>query len=215
MSTLKIPLSVTALIVATSAVVLINQSRTCDRLQAEIVALCQATQSNEQLRQQNKALAAEAAEVTSLRSDDAELSRLRDEVDAVRARQQEVDRAAATAQRPVTQVRGPIYDLKNLDRQPQATRRPEPEYPPELKEKGIKGEAVIGFMVTEKGEVANGYVISTPRPEFGEAALKAIQQWRFEPGEKAGQATNVRMLHPFSFGLSQPPGQQQLARPWF
>jgi TonB family protein len=215
MSTLKIPLSVTALIVVTATAVLITQSRARDRLQAEITSLGQASQLNEQLRQQNKTLAAEAAEVASLRSDDAELNRLRDEVDAVRARQQEVDRAVAAAQQQNTQVKGPIYDLKNLDQVPRATRQPQPEYPPELKEQGIKGEATIGFIVTEKGELVNAYVISTPRPEFGEAALKAIKQWQFEPGKKAGQAANVRMLQPFTFGGSQPAGLQLLATPWF
>ena len=66
----------------------------------------------------------------------------------------------------------------------------------------MTGDAVISFVVGSDGAIRQGEVISATHAEFGEAALKAVQQWTFAPGQKAGLPVNVRLRVPIVFSIS-------------
>jgi len=57
-----------------------------------------------------------------------------------------------------------------------------PDYPPTV---GLLPSAVrvkVAFFVDPRGEVTGAYILSSDGPpEFGEAALAAVRQWRYEP----------------------------------
>ncbi len=92
-----------------------------------------------------------------------------------------------------------IYEIGDLSHPPRPTFQPEPTYPPELRNARISGEVVLEFIVTPDGTTRDIRVRSSTNPGFDEPAIRAVRRWRFEPGEKDGQAvhTRVRIRIPF------------------
>jgi TonB family protein len=64
---------------------------------------------------------------------------------------------------------------------PKKLASPQPEYPEELRKKGVQGEVVLDIVVGKDGSVSEAKVLHTAAPEFAEAARKAVLQWRYEP----------------------------------
>jgi len=66
------------------------------------------------------------------------------------------------------------------------------EYPEKAKNKGIEGEAVVRFLVTEKGKVENSEVLRSSNQEFDAPALKVVKgmpDWT--PGMQRGKEVKV------------------------
>ena len=76
---------------------------------------------------------------------------------------------------------------------------PPPEYPKALFRKKVAGSATVSFKVGVRGAVLDPSVVTATAPEFGEAALAAIRQWRFLPKVKAGRPLETRATMPFDF----------------
>lgn len=76
-----------------------------------------------------------------------------------------------------------------------------PEYPAELLESAFEGCAVIAVVIGPDGSVESAEVHSAAHPAFGEAALAAARQWRFEPVIEEGRAVSKRVHIPFNFAL--------------
>ena len=91
---------------------------------------------------------------------------------------------------------------------PIPTYRVAPVVPPELKAKNVEsGSAIVEFVVDPSGDVINAYVVSTTHPLFGEAARKAVMQWKFKPGMQGGKPAATLMKLPFSF--TNPPDSSE------
>ena len=178
-------------------------------LRAELAALRGNAPSIGALRSEHARLAATAAEVAMLRRDDAELANLRDEAAALQAAMRE---AATPARTEATSVTGTIFDLQQLDQTPQARFQSSPQYPPEMRAAGIKGEVVVDFVVDVNGDVQNAFALRSSRPEFEAAAVHAVQKWRFIPGQRDSKAVNTHLQIPIVFTLGE--GQSKLAD-WF
>jgi TonB family protein len=72
------------------------------------------------------------------------------------------------------------------------THRAAPMYPFTAVKEKISGQVTVEFTITQDGHVINAKAIhSTPAEIFDKAAVKAIEQWTFEPIEKATQARQV------------------------
>ncbi len=95
-----------------------------------------------------------------------------------------------------------VYDVGDLAVRPIAVSRTAPTYPFALRRHGVQGEAVIEFIVTTKGNVVDAHVLRATEPEFGGAALAAVERWRFRPGKVEGRPVNVRMQVPIVFALN-------------
>jgi protein TonB len=87
---------------------------------------------------------------------------------------------------------GKIFDVSQLDRQPQAIFQSPPVFPAELRREYPECTVVVGFIITAKGEVAAPYVISSEVRRFEEAALAGVLKWKFKPGFKGGRPVNTR-----------------------
>ncbi len=87
---------------------------------------------------------------------------------------------------------GRIFSVEQLDRQPEPLFRPSPIYPPELRKDFPEATVVMGFIINTKGEVLAPHVISSPNRRFEEAAIRAIEKWKFRPGYKGGRPVNTR-----------------------
>jgi TonB family protein len=77
-----------------------------------------------------------------------------------------------------------------------------PLYPEALIGSGLDGVAKIKFTVNEKGLVEDAEVVEATRPEFGEAALEALELWRFKPATVDGKPVSKKVAIPFQFTAS-------------
>ena len=94
-------------------------------------------------------------------------------------------------------VRERLQDVR--DASPQPFLGPAPEYPKALLKKGIAGSATVVFTIGHNGAVFDPAVSEASQPEFGEAAMAVIRQWRFLPKVKDGVPVSTKATMPFEF----------------
>lgn len=75
-----------------------------------------------------------------------------------------------------------------------------PEYPAALLGEFPSGSAVVSFVIDVDGQVRVPAVVAADRVEFGEAALMAVKQWKFEAPRLDGRPVNVQVERKFNFG---------------
>lgn len=97
---------------------------------------------------------------------------------------------------------GKLFELKDLDQRPTPITRIQPNYPFEMKRAGQNGNVTVGFIVDSTGTVRDAYVVDSSHREFEQAAIQAIQKWKFRPGKKGGRAVNTKMQQPIVFNIS-------------
>ncbi|MBI5426174.1 MAG: energy transducer TonB [Opitutae bacterium] len=72
------------------------------------------------------------------------------------------------------------------DSLPVPIRRIAPNYPIELREKKITGQARVEFIVEPDGSVQLARVVNATHPGFAAPAQQCVLQWKFAPGRKDG-----------------------------
>jgi len=75
------------------------------------------------------------------------------------------------------------------------------EYPELAARVGVSGRVVVQFVVDERGAVVDPVVIQSPSPLLSEAALAAVRESRFTPGQQRGRPVKVRFTVPVFFRL--------------
>lgn len=81
--------------------------------------------------------------------------------------------------------------------------QPMPAYPAALRSRAIEGTAAVRFYVDEEGRVRLPEVIEATTPEFAEAALAAVAQWRYEPPLAGGRRVVASDHWAFQFQANQ------------
>ncbi|MCB1120236.1 MAG: energy transducer TonB [Verrucomicrobiae bacterium] len=94
-----------------------------------------------------------------------------------------------------------VFEIADLDKPPVPLVRIAPVYPPELKRNRVQGTVNVVFIVDEFGNVKRPSIEKSSNREFNENALKAVRQWKFEPGEKDNKKVKTRVRLPLSFTL--------------
>jgi TonB family protein len=89
----------------------------------------------------------------------------------------------------VYRVGGPIAPPSRLD---------VAKYPPEAVAAGIQGNVQAEIVVNEAGLVSDAKIVRSI-PLLDEAALQAVQNWRFEPAMVDGRSVPVRMVVTVNF----------------
>ncbi len=74
-----------------------------------------------------------------------------------------------------------------------------PAYPAELTDTGQDGDATIDVMVKTDGSMYGATINAADHPAFGAAALAAIQDWKFQPGQRDGAKAEMKVSIPFQF----------------
>jgi protein TonB len=97
---------------------------------------------------------------------------------------------------------GGVFSLADLDQRPRAIFQTPPQYPPELRRRGIAGTVTILFTVDQTGRVVSPKVERSTDPAFESPAIEAVRQWRFEPGTRKGQPVQFRMRVPITFNAA-------------
>jgi protein TonB len=92
-----------------------------------------------------------------------------------------------------------IFSLSDLDQKPRVVYQPAPIYPPELARKNMQGTAYVLFIVDKTGRTRDLKVQKSTHPAFDNPALKAVKQWKFEPGKRKGKPVQFRMRVPITF----------------
>ncbi|MCK4258634.1 MAG: energy transducer TonB [Halanaerobiales bacterium] len=78
-----------------------------------------------------------------------------------------------------------------------------PEYPKNLKKRKIQGRVVVKALVDIKGRVIEEKIFkSSGYKQFDNAALKAVNEWKFVPAEISGQKVESWILIPVRFTLN-------------
>ena len=75
------------------------------------------------------------------------------------------------------------------------------EYPEFARRAGIEGQVVVQFVVDERGNVVDPVVLRSPNELLSEAALEAVRESQFTPGQQRGRPVKVRFAVPVTFRL--------------
>ncbi len=91
-----------------------------------------------------------------------------------------------------------------FDKAPKPKRIVQPEYPTFARNAGIEGTIILKITVDERGRVIRAVVLkSAAQGIFDSAAVKAAEQWIFEPAEQSGNPVKATITVPLEFVLNQ------------
>jgi TonB family protein len=93
------------------------------------------------------------------------------------------------------------FSLSEMDQKPRAVFQATPVYPAQMRGKDVEGVVSVIFVVDAAGKVKSPRIEKSTHTAFGEPALNAVKQWKFEPGVKAGQRAPCRMRVSIRFPL--------------
>ncbi len=98
---------------------------------------------------------------------------------------------------------GSAYDLKNVDVPPRVVSQVRPKYPVAFRKAGVRGLAVMEFVVDENGHTRNLVARKATDVAFAEAAKTALSRWVFMPAKKGGVSVACRMQVPMAFSITE------------
>jgi TonB family protein len=81
----------------------------------------------------------------------------------------------------------------------------ERNYPPNLRDSGVTGQAVMQFVVDEDGRVEGSTikVISATHDAFGEASRDVLRQARFTPARVGSRKVRMMLQLPITWAVSR------------
>jgi protein TonB len=75
-------------------------------------------------------------------------------------------------------------------------------YPEKAKEEKLQGKVLVKAVIDEKGNVENASIEKGVSQLLDDAAVKAIKEVKFTPGEKNGKKVKAEVIIPVKFKLS-------------
>ncbi len=108
---------------------------------------------------------------------------------------------AARIEVPVILVPGRDPTASRNYTPPKAIKQSRAQYPFDLLRSGFGGEVLVQFEVTVEGRTRNVYALRSQHPSFDEAAVDAVEQWRFKPATVDGKPVNTRMRVTMMFSV--------------
>jgi len=91
-----------------------------------------------------------------------------------------------------------VFSMADLDQKPRAIHQPGPTLNKQTRRKA-PGTVYIIFIVDQRGRVVDPKIQKSTDRIFEKPALRAIKQWKFEPGKRKGKAVQFRMRVPITF----------------
>jgi TonB family protein len=87
---------------------------------------------------------------------------------------------------------------------PEPLSKVNPTYPSLAKQKKIEGTVFLSALISERGDVIDVKVIKPAGGNAGlnEAAVSAVQKWKFRPAVKEGKRVKVRLTIPVAFKIT-------------
>jgi len=90
-----------------------------------------------------------------------------------------------------------------VDVNPVPVKTPPPVYPPRLKVEGASGVVAVTIVIDETGTVTSCKVAKSTRDEFNDAAVEAVQKWKFKPAQKDGAPVKIKVTVPIRFSIEE------------
>lgn len=87
----------------------------------------------------------------------------------------------------------------DFDVKPMPLRTPPPQYPAEMKSKGVAGIVLLSIVIDQQGSVESLDVVRASDDAFIPATTAAVKQWRFKPAQKGGQTVRAKFQLPVQF----------------
>ena len=112
----------------------------------------------------------------------------------------QADRERADA--PAPEPSGRVLRVGGAVKPPQKLVNVAPEYPQAARDAGITGVVAIEATIDETGSVSDAKVVKSS-PEFDEAALEAVRQWKYQPTLLNGAPVPVIMTVTLNFALPE------------
>jgi len=104
---------------------------------------------------------------------------------------------------PLGKGLGPVFDITKIDQAPTVRSHVPPDYPLDLRRRGVFGSVVVEFVVDQEGNVVLATATESTNPAFDNAAVNAVTRWKFRPGKKNGRAVNTRVRQVIHFNLEK------------
>jgi protein TonB len=80
----------------------------------------------------------------------------------------------------------------------------DPEYPPDMIHEHVTGEVVLYAIIRKDGSVDSIQVVRGLEPELDRNAIRALAQWKFRPGRRAGVAVDLEAVVHIPFNYRNP-----------
>lgn len=90
---------------------------------------------------------------------------------------------------------------------PRVVKEVKPGYPPAVMTAGVTGAVQLQCIVRTDGTVEDVKVTVPLHPELDKEAVRALSEWRFEPGRRDGKAVPVLVDVEMTFTLREDPAQ--------
>lgn len=84
---------------------------------------------------------------------------------------------------------------------PSIVEKVQPVYPEQCQQSGIEGRVIVECLITSQGQVVGATAVKAPSPELGDAAVAAVNQWKFQPAMRDGQPAEAVVRIPVEFRL--------------
>ena len=88
-----------------------------------------------------------------------------------------------------------------FDVKPMPVRTPPPQYPAEMKAKGVAGIVLLTVVINETGGVETLEVVRASDDAFIPATTAAVKEWKFKPAQKGGTAVRAKFQLPVQFSV--------------
>jgi len=100
-----------------------------------------------------------------------------------------------------TSADGPVYSVGHGITPPRGTYMPSPEYSDKARKKKLQGTVILQIVVSVEGQVRDAKVTKSLEPSLDEQAIRAVNNWKFQPGKKDGVPVAVQLMTEVSFHL--------------
>jgi TonB family protein len=107
----------------------------------------------------------------------------------------------APAAQSLAQQNEPVYAPGNGVTLPKATKTVAAQYTPEALQNRVQGEVLLTCVISKSGVPTQIEVTKSLEASLDAAAIKALEQWRFDPGTKDGEPVAVRIAVEMNFTL--------------
>ena len=90
-----------------------------------------------------------------------------------------------------------------VDEKPQASYRPQMEYPSSARKRGIEGHVTVNLLINTQGQVEKVKLLEgVPTGVFDLVAMNNVQNWQFEPARYKGKSVKIWVRQRISFNLN-------------
>ncbi len=87
---------------------------------------------------------------------------------------------------------------------PEALRKVDPKYPPELRKEHVEGEVVLYAVIRADGSVDSIQLVTGIDPALDSNAMQALAQWKFRPAERKGEPVELEAIVHIPFRATAP-----------